>query len=301
MTLNIAPKTGSERDAQLLAMVQSGDYSVEFGDLPSRANGHSAVFRVFADALKIQGVRISVSASLAQRIADTLECLLLTARLADLLWAQRSLTLRPKLQVPDATMGDTRVFEDESEWIDGQLASVGWRGGGIVQTVGKHWIIDNELLKHPGMACNYGWHLAPDNMLVDTKGNVIKSPSLESTVSLPNVKLVQGRGFRHDAYHADYSQNCVLVSRHCQVDGSYMDLVDVLQSPDLAPLASAQGPLRVLRQPGVSSVPPVAPPPGGGGIVRASTGTGTAMKGIAIGIAGVAAIGVGVALYRASL
>jgi hypothetical protein len=35
--------------------------------------------------------------------------------------------------------------------------------------------------------------------------------------------------------------------------------------------------------------------------VRASTGTGTAMKGIAIGIAGVAAIGVGVALYRASL
>jgi len=38
--------------------------------------------------------------------------------------------------------------------------------------------------------------------------------------------------------HTDYSQNCVLVSRDCSVDGA---------PPDL----SHKGPMHVLRQPGV--------------------------------------------------
>jgi hypothetical protein len=201
-------------------------------------DGHNATFYVTADALKLEGVRFNVSARLQQRIADALGCLLLTAKLADLLWLQRGVTLLPS---PQAITSSTKAMQQHSARVDA-LLQAGSPQGPIVQSVGKHWILDNDTLSHPGKACNYGWHF-PGTSLGGSKWGAAVTPPL---------RLIQDRGWFHDEKHIDYSQTACLVSRACLVDGVKRDLADVLRDPQLAPLVSHQGPLRLLRQPGVS-------------------------------------------------
>jgi hypothetical protein len=61
----------------------------------------------------------------------------------------------------------------------------------------------------------------------------------------------------HNINHSDYSQNVVLVDNRVIVDGNSMSLSEVLTNPELAPLASHQGVLKVLRQPGVQRIDPI--------------------------------------------
>ena len=243
---------GPARDAAILGAVKTGDYEINWATITSDIAGHHAEFRVFADALKIGGVRVSVSAWLQQTLADMLGCSLLTAKLADLLFAQRAVTLPPHTQTPDATMVATAVMVKQSAWIDSQIGAA---GPGIVQTVGKHWIIDNLFATNPataGKALNYGWHMTSPTFA---------GSSWPKAVTLPNVWTIQNRGWAHAPQEVDYSQNCVLVARDCLVDGVSADLQVVLQDPELASLANADGVLRVLRQPGVPLAPPLARPP----------------------------------------
>ena len=103
-----------------------------------------------------------------------------------------------------------------------------------------------------GRAINYGWHLLSPTF---------KGTTWPKSVTLPNVWTVQNRGWAHAAQEVDYSQNCVLVARECLVDGVSIDLQTLLQDPTLAPLANADGVLKVLRQPGVPLVPLARTPP----------------------------------------
>lgn len=122
----------------------------------------------------------------------------------------------------------------------------------IVADVGKHWVITNKLLKAGtkvwnGKAANYGWH---------TRTKVFDGVSCEASVSLPGVYVIQGVGTVHDAAHADYSQNCVLVAKDCYVDGTPRRLDDLLVDPAFAPYLSSEGPLVLLRQPGPAILEP---------------------------------------------
>jgi hypothetical protein len=239
---------GPKRDAVILDHVRQGDYEVDWATVMSDISGHHGEFRVFADALKIGGVRITMSAFLKQTVADTIGCSLLTAKLLDLMYAQRAVTLTPHTQTPDASMVTTKVMVDQSEWIDGQVAAASPTQG-IVQTVGKVWIVDNLFATNPatsGRAINYGMHFLTPTFLGHTW-----SPS----VTLPGVNVVQGRGWVHGIQEVDYSQNCLLVARTCFVDGVSRDLWDIVQDPTLAPLATPGTPLKVLRQPGVPQAP----------------------------------------------
>jgi hypothetical protein len=240
----------------ILAAVVAGEALIRWGTVTSTANGHTATFRVFADALMIQGVRCGVSAFLAQQIADVLDCRLLTPKLADLVWQGRGTTLVPYPLVHTAE--DTRHMASwawmirESSLIDGALTKVA-NPSGIVQTVGKHWCLDNDLLLHPGKAENYGWHFS---------GPTFGGSAFEPAVTLP-LRVIQGRGWAHPPTHVDASQTCVLVWRNCVVDGQAALLDDVLQSSTLSALVSHQGPLKILRQPGTptpAAVPPLGPP-----------------------------------------
>ena len=251
--MDFPPLPGPARDAVILDAIRTGNYSVSWTTITSDVGGRHAEFRVFADALKVSGVRVSVSAALQQTIADMLGCSLLTAKLADLIFAQRAITLVPHTQTPDVTMVTSAVMVKQSAWIDTQIPLD--FPGGIIQTVGKHWIVDNLFATNPathGRAINYGWH-----MTSATFGGAIWPRS----VTLPTVWTIQNRGWAHAPQEADYSQNCVLVARDCLVDGVSMDLHTVFQDPQLAPLANADGVLRVLRQPGVPLGPPLRQPP----------------------------------------
>lgn len=232
------PQATQSREDVILTLVQAGNFDFHWANITSQAKGHVGEFQVFGDALKVEGIRVNVCAETQQRIADFLECSPLTAKLADLAWSQRDHTLPP---FPRAISSSTEAMIWHSTKID--LALQGRTG--LVQTVGKHWIIDNDLLGSR-KAMNYGWHFVGNN--TGGIGGSTTASGLLDSQGRP-VRLIQGRGTAHDAKHVDYSQTCVLVSRKCKVDGQEMDLHQVLQNEELAPLVSHQGVVRVLRQP----------------------------------------------------
>jgi len=241
MTLSLPPNATPAREQAILDYVQQGNCEFSWATVTSNYNGHTAEFQVFADALKIEGVRVNVCAKTEQLIADVLDCMLLTPKLADLAWLQRAVTIKPHTRAFSETTADMIAH---SAQIDADLQALG-SPSGLVCTVGKHWVLDNaiagKIYAGVPVAMNYGWHF---------DGPTFQGQSWEQCASIAS-RLIQGRGTRHDMHHVDYSQICVLVSNHCTVDGTDMALTDVLTSPDLAPLASHQGVLNVLRQPGV--------------------------------------------------
>jgi hypothetical protein len=248
----------------ILAAVVAGDALVTWGTITSSIPGHTATFRVFSDALRVNGVRCGVSAFLAQQIADVLDCRLLTPKLADLTWQQRGVSLVPYpivfTKADILKMATWAYMQKESALIDAAIAKVE-APSGIVSTVGKHWTLDNDLLAHPGKAQNYGWHFA---------GATFDGSAFEPAVTLP-LRVIQGRGWAHPPTHVDASQTCVLVWRQCVVDGQAANLDEVLQSPTLSALVSHQGPLKLLRQPGTPA--PALPPTPTPGIPLASSGS----------------------------
>jgi len=238
---------GPKRDAVIIDHVRQGDYAIDWATVTSDIPGHHAEFRVFGDAFKIGGVRITMSAFLMQTVADMLGCSLLTTRLLDLMFAQRTVKLVPHTQTPDASMVTTKVMVEQSEWIDGQIAAAG-APQGIVQTVGKVWAISNIFATNPathGRALNYGNHF------LGTFQGHTWSPS----ETLPGVRVIQPLSWAHGIQEVDYSQNCLLVARTCLVDGVSRDFWDVVREPALATLATPGSPLTVLRQPGVPQAP----------------------------------------------
>lgn len=199
---------------------------------------------VFADALKVDGVRVSVTAQEAQQVADLVGGVLPTPRIEDLIWQRAAVRIPP-------FPGDVtrRTAAQHSADIDRAIAG----RPGMVATVGKSWCLSNKLSS--AVAMNYGWH----------------GGSTGPSVSLPGVRVWQTPGTRHNPRHRDYSQTLRLCRRRCLVDGLEADLRDVLSDPLLAPLVSHEGPLRVVRQPGVAELERAdtepAPPPSSSGHV----------------------------------
>ena len=250
MTLALPPNYGAERDEAILAYIRDSNYTANLVPVTSTANGHTATVYVFQDALMIEGVRINVSAKLQQTIADMLGCSLMPAKVADLAWMQRATTLTPYTM---PITSSTQAMIDNSAKMDAALAKLPPTPAlGIIQTVGKHWLIDNDLATRTGKAMNYGWHFAGSNYQGIT-GEVNASLQKDSTGQY--VRLIQGRGWAHDASHTDYSQICVLMSQMAELDGKSVELAALLTDPTYAALVSHQGKMTVLRQPGV----PVAP------------------------------------------
>jgi len=240
-------KHGPDREKLILDIVdnQQDRLSYSWYPLNVEQDGHMATFYVMDDALKIDGVRVNVTADTEQRIADRWGAMLLTAKLSDLIWHHAEVRLEP---CPRKITSSTKGMIEHSLDVDDQLNHD--PEGKLISTVGKNWIIDEKLANKKGMACNHGWHFK-GNSFQGIKGNV--NPSL---LKNPDTKtywrLIQSLGTAHDFNnHTDYSQICRLVTRECIVDEETRDLVEILKDPELAKLASHTGPLSVFRQPGV--------------------------------------------------
>lgn len=246
MALQLPDQASPAREQAILDLVSQGGFEIAWATVLSDHNGHHAEFQIMADALKIEGVRVNVSARTQQMIADQLDCLLLTPKLADLAWMQRDTTLPPFPRGNTNGMSSTQAMLDHSAKIDKALTA--FEGPmGLIGTVGKHWVIDNDLAIRNYRAMNYGWHFEGPNFQGMT-GEVVAS--LQKDAKGRYTRLIQGRGMAHDMAHVDYSQVCVLALQTCLIDGQVARLSDVLQDPELAPLASHQGVMKVLRQPG---------------------------------------------------
>jgi hypothetical protein len=259
--VSLPPNAGSLRDAVILAAIEQGDIKPRWTRIRSEVRGHVGEFDVLADALTLGGIRLSTSAKTMQTIADKFASLLMTPKLLDLAFVQAPRKIAPETLSPNDS---TWAMVTESKAIDTALTNLAQRGGpesGAVAPFGKHWVICKALEKikvvtgKPVYAALYGWPVAPEYQQSFLK--LHPGVSLHKGV-VPGVLVIQPIATPHDFSYEDYAMTTHMVRRACKVDGKARDLVDVLRDPELAWLASHEGPLSVVRQPGVPSVPSMA-------------------------------------------
>jgi hypothetical protein len=234
---SLPPHAGPARELAILEAVRAGLHDPwSWYTIALAHRGRDVVIRVMPDALRLGGVRVNVSHTNAQRLADLLGAWLPTSRISDLVHEHADVVLRPQLGVPDSQMADTSRMIQHSANVAAVL-----RGridaGGCASTVGKDWINTNRLENRPDRAANYGWH----------------------DPHAPNGRVWQTVGLAHDRNHVDYSQVLRLVDRIAYVDGAPIDIAELASHPELHGAVSDEGPLRVLRHPGVGSTS-IAPP-----------------------------------------
>lgn len=277
------PKNGAQRDQWILDQIQQGNYALKYAPLTlTDKAGNTLEMQVMTDALKVGGVRINVSARLAQKIAWMLGLMLPTAKISDTIWANRQIALKP---MPRPITSDTSAMVDQSSKIDKAIGiSDTDVPDTIVGTVGKDWVLTNKLVENKGgvlspkiepttkepVAANYGWHFV---------GQTFDGKSWEPTVSLPGSRLIQGVGTKHGYSHSDYSQNFRAVARKAMLNGQEVDLAWLVKDPTYASLISSEGPLLIDAQPGVTNDHPDSPSgtvPDGGEEGGSSGGSSTA-------------------------
>jgi hypothetical protein len=209
---------------------------------------HTATFFVTSDALQLDGIRFNVSAIIEQQIADMLGAVLLTAKLGDLIWFQRQVTLAPVIlsQTP-ASLNYLSTIEymlRHSDGVNALLAKLpeDQRAPELLRCdVGKDWIVADSWHDQPQAAVNYGYWSPSAPYACATS-----EPGKPCRVYQPPPPGSRA----HPPTHLDASQIARFASRACLVDGRPDDTQRVYQDPELAPLASSEGALRVVRQPG---------------------------------------------------
>lgn len=155
-------------------------------------------------------VRFPVTYEETIACCNKLDCLPLTAEIADLLWKNAPVHLRPVglvISADDAKRMATVEWslKHDASLINPENASNGqaWIAGDYVSDLGKDWILDPGIAQSG--AVNYGWR------------------TLEG-------KPTQSIGHQHNAKHYDYSQVLRLMRRNGTYQGQ---TVALLERPDL--------------------------------------------------------------------
>ncbi len=243
----VPAQAGAEREARLLALVEAGQYVHRWFALQLSIQGRTIELEVSEDALAVgdeaDSVRINVNATTAQRIADKLGALLLTPKLSDLIHREANCRLAPSTRPPGPTMASTAEMVAHSRSVDLKKAAAGGRG--LCSNVGKDWVLTNRLLGHADRAANYGWQVAQS----------------QYPATLAGLYVLQPIGLAHNRFHVDYSQVWRGVRATCSVDGQLRPTAEVLADPLLAAALSHEGPLQIVRQPGVPAAGGEAPGP----------------------------------------
>jgi len=244
------PEHLAEREAYILDQVRAGKFEAEWFPVTSSVGDSHAVFWVMADALKVEGVRVNVSATLEQQIADLVGGMLMTGKISDLVYQQAQLRIGP-YPMPITTA--TSPMLEHSAKIDAAISKLSPLGSScmskLVSSVGKDWILDKNLEVAPGRACNYGWHFVGTSYQ-GIKGYLCVSQVKDTTTQQP-ISVIQPNATAHDPHHEDYSQTCRLMSQICEVNGVRMMTASLLTNATLVGLINHNGVLKYNRQPGV--------------------------------------------------
>lgn len=237
------PEKIADREKYILDQVAAGMFEATWANLEYEVSGKKVKLVVMADALKIGGVRVNVSATLQQQLADVFDASLMTAQIADLMFLNAAYRIEPSPQPISSTVS---AMVSHSQRIDKMLGSY---KGGIIAPVGKHWILDKKLDLSPKKACNYGWHFIGSSFK-GIKGYPCAS-FVRKTIDNKVISVIQPNATAHDAMHSDYSQICQLVLQMCWIDDVGYRFSDLLIDPQLSPLVNYGGVLKNVRQPGV--------------------------------------------------
>lgn len=235
------PENIAEREKYIFDQVLAGNFEAEWVPLEHTDSGRKIKFNVMKDALKINGVRVNVSAELQQKLADVFSASLLTAHIADLMFINATHRVEP---CPMQISSTVASMVKHSQAVD---TKVGFNVKGIVASPGKHWILDKKLDWNTNKACNYGWHFV-GTTYKGIKGHPVGSK--QNKLNGSPISVIQPNACAHDMRHSDYSQICQLVSQTCWIDDVEHKLSQVLQDPSKCDLAIAGGPVFNVRQPG---------------------------------------------------
>lgn len=238
------PENVKDREQFIFDQVVAGNFEAEWTPLEYTFDGLTVKLNVMRDALKIDGVRVNVSAVLEQKLADVFDASLLTAQVADIMFTQAKKRIEPQ---PMQISTSVASMLKHSTNVDRAIGTP--NPGGLVAPVGKHWILDKNVDNNPHRACTYGWHFVGTTMR-GIKGYSTASSFNQNFPRAQNNSVIQPNWTGHDMWHTDYSQTCQLVSQVCWVDGVETRFENLLVDSDKSKLVTHAGPLKNTRQPG---------------------------------------------------
>lgn len=251
---------------ELLDAIRNHEAHIDWGHVTSEHNGHKLRIAVMSDAIRFDnvppmnwhreprapraneqatydGVRLPATANEMQQVADLLGSMMLTPKVLDLIWQQAGQS-GTQLESVVNVGGQIVALSDihlVHEAVEAAIVKAGGHNGGILEAVGKYWVLSNRLVNGKfglHQAVNYAWF---------TKGRG-NGPGVTNTVN-----VWQTLGAAHNSQHIDPSQVIRLMYRWGWLlrNGSstweQVDLAVIAKDPDLAGLLSHEGVLKTTR------------------------------------------------------
>lgn len=238
------PDDITAREDLIVQAVRDGHAIITWYELPL-AGG--ATVEVTADAIRIgepdDALRVNLSATGLQRVADVLGASLLTSAVADDIHryaAQHGTVLKPLQQGwwADGSMATTRRMVEQSRLVDEQLrkARATIPKTPVVSGQCKDFVLSARLNSAPlDTSANFGWH--------DPNAG-LRSPS--------GLAVLQSVGLAHDRWHSDYSQGGRLM-RKLRINGQLVPIPTALIDPTNHVIISDEG---VITRTAMLTTPP---------------------------------------------
>jgi len=164
----------------------------------------------------------------AQRIADKWDCVLPTTKLVSKLWNAAPGKVPPQPWGPPygAEMMSTDRINKHNKRVDETMLKLHIDRSKLVAGHKKDTVITNKLIQYYNKVAIFGWH---------------------QLNGIPIQPLYLG----HINRYGDYSGGIRLISLNCTLDGQRDRLDRIMKDPILSVGVSAEGPLQLIRQPGV--------------------------------------------------
>lgn len=239
---------------------KAGTLIHDWAPLRLEANGHVAVLRVSADAVRVRSesgerVRETAGAYAYQQIADALGALMPTAKILEERHRAATIKIEPMvapLVKPGGTVDNVRPAEasaaiDVAMTKSTDVVSGNW----LVSNVGKQFVLDRACDEK--VAVNHGF-VVP---IASCRNGLWRGTPTADSVSLgTSWRVIQRRGTAHgfgeDRDQDDYSQTVILVDAVCELDGVEVPTARLYKELEYAPLVLHDGlPLAWSRHPGV--------------------------------------------------
>lgn len=206
------------------------DVTITFAD--SHGVPHKLVIRTLPDYLCIgtdsDRLRIPLWPLTAQKVADAWGCVLPTTKLVTIFWNASQSKLPPQPWGPpyDASMISTKRLVDHNSRIESTIVKLNIDSAKLMCGHKKDVVLTKQLITKPKAVAIFGWHQ-------------------------PNGKPIQPLYLGHENTYTDYSHGIRMVSKECLLDDQPDDLGRILADANLCGAISSEGPLPLLRQPGV--------------------------------------------------
>jgi hypothetical protein len=171
----------------------------------------------FAIGTEADYIRMPMNPLTAQRIANSMDMSLPTAKIVDIIYRNAKIRLEPKPMPPGDRMTSSQYYRDHNASITRQLS--GKPTGVLIAGHKKDVVISNKLQNTAGRVAIYGWHRWSSGPIQPL-----------STV--------------HHNKYADYSHGIRFVQNTMILNGKKVTYASVLADPELAPLLSDEGAIR---------------------------------------------------------